>query len=91
MGCTAYSTTDCAGSGQVCSEGLCMDAGDAGDTVGGDTAAAGDTAGGTGGTGSDDDSGSSSSGCGGAPGHGSPLSGLLASLLVLGLAIRRRA
>ena len=87
LGCTAYSTIDCAGSGEVCSEGSCVD-GAAGDVTGGDTAA-GDT---TGATGSEEESGGgSSSGCGGAPSDGGPLGGLIASLLVLGLAIRRRA
>lgn len=92
LGCTAYATTDCAGSGQVCLDGMCVDSGAAGDTTAGDTAAAGDAAGGTGATVTEDDGGSSSSsGCGGAPSDGGPLSGLIASLLVLGLAIRRRA
>jgi len=90
LGCTAYSTTDCAANGQTCSGGMCAEAG-GGDVAAGDTAG-GDTAGGAGGTGTEDDgNGSSSSGCGGAPSDSGPLSGLIASLLVLGLAIRRRA
>ena len=119
LGCTAYSTTDCAGSGQVCSEGMCVDS-----RADGDAAAAGDsdatfdasapdatgvgpvsdgvvsdvvepgpdTTDGTGvATSVESDYSSSASGCGGAPSDGGPLSGLIASLLVLGLAIRRRA
>ncbi len=90
LGCTALSTTDCAASGQVCDSGMCVDPGAADAGAGGDTAA-GDTVGGAA-TGTDDEtSGSSSSGCGGAPSDGGPLGGLIASLLILGLAIRRRA
>ena len=90
LGCTAYSTTDCAASGQVCDSGACVDPGAADAGAGGDTAA-GDTAGGVG-TGTDSETGgSSSSGCGGAPSDSGPLGGIIASLLILGLAIRRRA
>jgi hypothetical protein len=91
LGCTAYATTDCAGSGQVCLDGMCVDSGAAGDAAAGDTATAGDAVGGADGTVTEDDGNSSTSGCGGAPSDGGPLGGLIASLLVLGLAIRRRA